>query len=73
MHDGKLTYNGFEGSDGGELLIESKDEALPSMDLLDQIIKGDMSPMEARPRERARGRSHRRLNGGGRRRTVGSV
>ena len=28
------TYDGFEGGNRGELLIESKDEALPSMHLL---------------------------------------
>jgi hypothetical protein len=46
---GRPTYDRFEGGDGGELFIEPKDEALPSMDLLNQIIKRNMSPMEARP------------------------
>ena len=72
-HYGKPTCDGFEGSDGGELFIKSKDEALPSMYLLDQIIKRDVTPMEARPRERARGRGDWRLGGWGRWRTVGRV
>ena len=72
-HRGEPTYDGFEGGNRGELFIESEDEALPSMHLFDQIIKCDVSPMEARPRERARSRGHRRLSGGGRWRAVGRV
>ena len=41
--------------------------------VLGQIIKHDVSPMEARPRERACGRGHQRLSGQGRWRAVGRV
>ena len=61
----KPTYNGLEGSDRGELFIESENETLPSMHLLDQIIKRNMSPMKTRPRECARGWGDWRVSGWG--------
>lgn len=67
------TYDGLEGGDGSELFVKSKDKTLPSMHLLYQIIKRDVSPMEARPRERGRGRGYRGLRGRRRWGTVDGV
>lgn len=70
---GTATYDGFESGDRGELFIKPENEAFPSMHLLDQVIKRDMSPMEARPRKRARGGGYWRLSGGCGGRTVDRV
>jgi len=48
-----LTCDRFQCADGYELLIETEDESLPSMHLLNQVEKGDMSPMHADSRRSA--------------------
>ena len=44
---GPRTINGFEGTHGGEVLVEAKDKSLPAMHLLDEVEYGNVTPMHA--------------------------